>query len=711
LPYSEAATALSGALFTMAAALALGRVATRRLNVPVSIVFGTGAAILHLFVFALMVVGQARPVALAVVAACSLFLLVPRYRARVSLRLPPWWVLGTIAPFAVLYVTNALAPEVQADANTYHLMPAIEAARTGGFSREFTFYDRLPHATELLFVPAYALGSVSAAKLVHLGFLFWTLPLMIAIARQLRLPDPTGAAAAALYFVTPVVGVSASSAFNDAALVFFILATVWTLLTLRERHSRALALIAGVFAGMCYAVKMNGGIAIVVAGLFLVVLGRWRASWTFALGVAAMAGPWLLRNSIETSNPVAPFFNAAFPNPYFYVEPERQLGEALRSYGVPFAQRFWEVIAGPRLHGAIGPMFLLAPLTLLAWRRRSIRDLWLLATVFSVGWWLNAGARFLLPALPFLALGMASLFPRVLLVPAHAILSWPWLLGAYSPPTWRLMEFPWRVAAGLESTDKYLTRVSGDYRLARFVEKHTPKDARIFDLVGLHRAFMDRRILGSWQTAEGYRLTSALELGRGGSLDEWRASFEPRLVGAVRIQQRAPEAANWSINELVLAQGGERVTNSSEWRLYASRNSWDLPLAFDRSGTSRWSTWQRSHPGDFVRVEFGRFVMLDGVSVLALTYESDVKPSIEIKTPGGAWSEVHPVHRPAAALRLRVDATRLLARSGVTHIVTAASRQGIGALGYSLANEADDWALEVVGNLDVIYVLRVPQIP
>src|SRR5688500_17503613 len=117
--------ALLGALFTTAAGLAFGRIATRRLGVPVSIAFAAGVAILHLIVFALMIGGQAQPIPLAIVGSPALLLLFPAYRPSVSLARPPLWIAAIVAPFALVYVVNALAPEIQADANAYHLIPAI----------------------------------------------------------------------------------------------------------------------------------------------------------------------------------------------------------------------------------------------------------------------------------------------------------------------------------------------------------------------------------------------------------------------------------------------------------------------------------------------------------------------------------------------------------------------------------------------------------
>jgi hypothetical protein len=134
---------------------------------------------------------------------------------------------------------------------------------------------------------------------------------------------------------------------------------------------------------------MTGGIAIAVGVGLLLWKRRGRAAVLFTAAAAIPVMPWLVRNAVETGNPLAPFFNAWFPNPYFHIATERQLVEALRSYGIAFLDRFPEVLWGWRVQGVVGPAFLLAPIALLN----------PIAVAMTIPWWLNAGARFLMPAL------------------------------------------------------------------------------------------------------------------------------------------------------------------------------------------------------------------------------------------------------------------------------------------------------------------------
>lgn len=681
--------------------------ADRRAELPLTIRFAAGAAVLHLVFFALLALGWGtRGPVLAVSGAAAAAGVVELWRRRAAFRRPPWWFLAIAAVFGAVYAVNALTPEIQADANIYHLMPAVEAARTGGFTGEVSFYDRLPHAAELLFLPAYYVAGDSGARLAHLLFFFATPALLVAFARQAGFDATAAWIAAAMYFCVPVAGLSAMSAFNDAALVFYTLAAAWAMLARR-------ALLAGLFAGMCYAVKMNGGIAIAAGGLYFGAAREWRAAATFSAAALATTLPWAIRNLIDTGNPFAPFFNAWFPNPYFYAAVEAKLGAQLRSYGVAFHERFVEVAAGWKLQGVIGPVFLLAPVAVLGWRRQGVRTALAFAAVFSAGWWLNAGARFLLPALPFVALAMAAAVPRraaFALLGVHAALSWPAAVPLYAGETWRITEFPWRAALGLESRAAYLERVSPEHRMTELVRTNTRPGDRVLDLFITHRARLDRDVVGPWQTALGNRLVAALELAwkyPAAGLYELRAAFPARLVTGVRVRQTGESASPWAVSQIAIEHGEAAVRPSRDWLLEASANRWDAPFAFDRNPVSRWSTWGASEPGDFIEVDFGGPAMADAVTVLGPVEERTVRPVVEVRTAAGEWVRVEAARRPAPALNLRAYAMDLLRREGITHIATASGTSGVGLLGTSFVEDRESWRIEVVANLDGFYVLRL----
>src|SRR5712692_1734718 len=285
-----------GGLLPLTVAYSLGKLCFPK--APDAIALGTGAAIESLIVLGLLAAGIARPpafVALGVIGLLPLAWRRPRPQAPV-----PRGLLGLVfAIYGVLYLIHALAPEIQPDAASYHLGLVSEYARLGGFPDRVGFFEMLPQGMEMLFLFAFTAGKHSAAKLVHFGFLLATVPLMLELGRRVRMPDRLSAAAAAFYFCAPVVGVAGTSAYNDAAMVFFTLATLLALLLWKQESEDGYLLAAGLLAGFCYAIKMNGIVVPLLASVFVFASARrWRP--LLALGPAALIviAPWMIRNTL-----------------------------------------------------------------------------------------------------------------------------------------------------------------------------------------------------------------------------------------------------------------------------------------------------------------------------------------------------------------------------------------------------------------------------
>src|SRR5262249_41641371 len=139
--------------------------------------------------------------------------------------------------------------------SAYHLGFVARYLRVHGFERITTnMYAALSEGVEMIFVPAFAIGRHSAAALVHLGFLSALTLAIFAYGRQLGKPW-AGAAAAFLVFASPVVGIDASSAYNDAAVAAVVFTTFYWL-EIWDRSGDHCALIpVGLLAGYAYAAK------------------------------------------------------------------------------------------------------------------------------------------------------------------------------------------------------------------------------------------------------------------------------------------------------------------------------------------------------------------------------------------------------------------------------------------------------------------------
>lgn len=705
----------------------MGNALLRGLAAPRTIILGIGAVAESGLVFLILLAGAANQVTFLVLAvACALMLL--RWRAPVlrdSIKAPADRVIiclagAILAFYGVLYLINALAPEVQPDAAGYHLGLVSEYLRRGSFPNRVGFYEMMPQGLEMLFVPAFAFGRHSAAKLVHFAFLLATLPLLLRVGRRLQLPDWVALAAAVLYFCSPVVAVSGTAAYNDAALVFFGMATFYLLLVWRDTKDARYLVLAGVTAGFCYAIKMPGLVVLPLSLAFVAAeLRTIRTRQLIPVTAAALAviAPWMLRDLIMSGNPVAPLFNRVFPNRYFHALIETELAGGLGSLaGMKLASVPYELAVGGRLHGVLGPIFLALPLGLLALRRRAGRLCWLAALGLALPWLGNASPRFLMPALPFLALALAMSLPKPavwLCLGLEAVACWPQVMDHYDHAhIWRLREIPWRAALRIEPEHDYLWSHLDDYKIARILEHDTKPGERIFSLISVATAYTDREVLQFWHSAQAQQLNESLRVVstyRDEPFFEVKTDWPTRLIWGVRI--RVPESypVDWCIHDIMLFSGEYRIFNSPQWRLRASPNVWELPLALDENQATLWRTWEPIRAGMYVEANFDNPQLLSGIVMTSHTPIFHVPFEFYARGKDG-WRLL--TDRPDVVNRpfpdLRASAVRAIRNAGFRYILASSGEGGNGLLGAALAGHESEWGLEKAGYAGMVTLYRIP---
>ena len=719
---------LFGAFFALAVAWALGSACLYRLAIPrvITLAVGTGAE--SGLVFLLLLAGAANRVSFALVGVASVALLV-RLRARAPRledpvkapadRVTVWLAAAALACYGALYLINAMAPEVEPDAAGYHLGLVSEYVRLGRFPSRVGFYEMMPQGLEMLFVPAFAFGRHSAAKLVHFAFLLGTVPLLLRIGRRLQLPDRVAWAAAAVYFCAPVVGVSGASAYNDAALVFFVLATFYLLLVWRDTHDARYLAPAGVTAGFCYAIKMPGILVLPLAVAFVMVETRTirnRGAVRLAAAALAVIAPWLIRAVIMSGNPVAPLFNGIFPNPHFHALVEKELASGLASHrNISLWSAPYELAVGGRFDGIVGPAFLALPLGLLALGRRAGRLCWLAAALLALPWFWNAGTRFVMPALPFLALGLVMALPKSAAwacLAVQAVACWPQVVDHYDyAHIWRLRDFPWRAALRIESEHDYLWRRLDDYKIAQMLERDTKPGERIFSLISVATAYTDREVLEFWHSAQAEQFTDSLRvvsIYRSEPFFEVRAGWTPQPIWGLRIRLARAHPAEWCIHDIMLFSGEYRIYNSPQWRLRAWPNVWEAPLAFDENEATRWRTWQPMRAGMYLQAEFDHAQVLSGAVMTSHTPIFHVPFEFYARGRDG-WRLL--TSRPAVTLRplpdLRAAATKAIRDAGFRYILAATGNEGNAPLAAAMEGHAAEWGMEKAGYAGRVTLYRI----
>ncbi|HEV2690940.1 MAG TPA: glycosyltransferase family 39 protein, partial [Bryobacteraceae bacterium] len=303
----QVAAILFAGAFTYAASFSAGLIVLKLLRIKLYrmemlfVGFVFGAACLSTMVFALTV---ARLAYTGVFLALGLLLIAGAVRMgawRHEGSFPPlalgWRLafLGLYALFAILYIGNALLPEISPDGLTYHVALVARYFREHRLPGITTnFYASFPEGLEMLFLFGFAFGRHAAAAMVHLLFLL-TLPLgMLAYARRFGSPV-AGVAGGLLFFLSPVAAKDGTIAYNDVGLACVVFACFYVVQIWRERRDLLLLFAAGLLAGFAYAVKYNGGLAVVyVLGMTVFHYRKkfLRPAMLVMAGALLMMGPW-----------------------------------------------------------------------------------------------------------------------------------------------------------------------------------------------------------------------------------------------------------------------------------------------------------------------------------------------------------------------------------------------------------------------------------
>ncbi len=709
---------LGGALATLASAYGLGRALWRWREPNWAFALASGSAGLSLLIFLLLLAGQGRRAVFLAITAASAPLLFRKVRRPVPPR-APLWACVVLVPFSVLYLVNAAAPEIQPDGVTYHLGLVKEWVEDGRLPSRIGFYEMLPQGLEMLFGSAFSIGRHSAAKLVHLAFLFGAIPLVLHIGRRLDVRADRAWAAALLYFCAPVAGISGTAAYNDAALVFFTLAAFALLLEWRSQPSAALLLHAGLAAGFCYGIKITGILAAVAIEAYLLARRKRRSGAVFGLAAAIPIAPWMLRAFILTGNPVAPLGNRIFPNDAFHAANEQALARFLQDYGgvswnsIPLAL----TVHGDILQGLLGPVFLLAPLALIALRKPAGRWLLCAAAVLLLPWTANIGTRFVMPALPLIALAMAMTPPRAVVIALallHAASAWPAAMDLYSAQgSWRLRGIPWEAALRIKQEEQYLFDELLHFPMAQKVAQNVRKSEKMLDLAALPFAYLPVVPIGPLSSAEFDNLAQTLYWATAGAQEQlysmwWR--FPRTFLRAVRVRADGlPQRAALAIADVQIYRGDRWLKPAANWFLSAWPLPGDAQLAFDNNLATRWYTWDEAQIGAFVEIAFDRPNVVDAVSVVIPNADA----AYRLQAYGlGVDRKWIPLGKTQAPLRLdprprRKSAMAYVRSRGIRWIVTPVGNTGHGPIGEALRKEPEAWDVEMADFSGDLYLFRL----
>jgi hypothetical protein len=704
---------LFGASFTVAVSLALGSIVCGKATTEWPVRFVAGAAVLNLAVFFLCCAQLAYPVVFAALGAVVIWFAKPRIGSRWPTA--NYLFIPVFSIYFILYFFNSMAPEISPDGATYHLGLVARYSREHGFHPiTWNIYASLSEGAEMLFLFAFAFGKHSAAAMVHFAFLVVLVFQIIAYSRRAGFPLP-GMFAALLVFASPVVGIDASSAYNDVALAcvaftLFYLLQLWD----AERSTRLLLLI-GLVAGFGYAVKYTACLGVLYAIGFVAWKSRrsrgLRQAGIVAASSAAMILPWMIKNWLWVQNPVSPFFNGIFPNPYVTTVFESGFRQDLATYDL--ASRWmipWAVTTSGRLAGVLGPVFLLAPIALISLRRSEGRQLLLAAGVFGATYAGNIGARFLIAPLPFVALAMmlalgTGVFGRTValaLALIHAAISWPPVVPKYARPgVWALKKkIPFQEALRSKPREAYIQARLVNFGIDQMIERTTAPGATIFSYQVVPEAYTSRRILVDYESADNHR--DGLTLWTGFS-EAWRPTtrarfaFDSQPLRAVRVVQTGNGAEQWRIHEL-RAFNGEAPISRNGWQVTAEPFPWGIGKAFDNNPITFWECGDALRAGMYVEADFNGVSQADSIVIETSPNQPVRDLRLQGQDSSGRWKPLAagPEISNVTAPGLRREAVQELKSRGIGYVLLFDADVAAA----EFRNNAALWGVREVGQSD-----------
>ena len=441
-----------------------------------------------------------------------------------------------VCVWALVFVLS-LAPPSGADYDSlvYHLAAPAQYSHAGRvLELPFDHHSYFPFTLEMLYGVALQLRGPVFAKLFH--WLMLPLGALVTVALGQRAGSRAGGLFGACLFTSlPMTLVEATTAYVDLGFTAFVAAAVLCFAgapTANRLHNLAWS---GAFCGFCLGTKYFGWLILGFLGIWLCVetlksrpQGGARGIVLFAALALAIGGAWYARNWIWVGNPVYPFAYGLFGGRGWTAQMARLYDESQAIYGfgrapadlvlLPFrlamtplnvggyenlglrGQPLWPLIPGPIIGDQTGlfdvpalffvtfpgpAIFAFGLPALLA--RHKPRPIALAASLFLFLWifWAltSQQVRYLFPALALLSVvggwGMAQWAPKLTLA------RW---IGGLSLAAWLLLAplfialqagGSWRVIAGAQTPDAYLTRTFAGYNAVQWINETAPADARV----------------------------------------------------------------------------------------------------------------------------------------------------------------------------------------------------------------------------------------
>lgn len=336
-----------------------------------------------------------------------------------------WWWLLAAAPLCLFIIGVSILPPYEYDVLEYHLLVPKEWYIIGQIRvLPNNVYSGMPMGAEMwaLLPMVFLTGNQAwltgalVGKLIIGLFTLLTAGLLYGAGKRMA-GVWGGLAAAVAAIAVPWLTYQSGTGLVDGVWAFFTLAAAYpVLIALRDQqeatHRDGLAILSGLMAGMAFSVKYPALLVVVlpVFGLWIFVArSDWRLLLMHGIAVTVVISPWLVRNTIDTGNPVFPLAGNVFATDD---RPEEQIEQWNRAHQVPIDANGSRYSLKQLFSGIMTPLgrspwagLAIVPLAICGLfsphRKLVIAIVILLAACWLVWWGFSHRLeRFLIPAIP-----------------------------------------------------------------------------------------------------------------------------------------------------------------------------------------------------------------------------------------------------------------------------------------------------------------------
>jgi hypothetical protein len=375
---------------------------------------------------------------------------------------------------------------------------------------------------DLLYIIPLYLNKDFFANFIHMSFGLGTALLIYRYLKN-KISRVAGLLGVLIFLSTPIVFRLSTQTYVDLGLTFFITASIFTFIRYRDSNFKELKwlVLSSLAMGLALGTKYNALIAWFFLSLAIVFIysrdtgKQWKAieqGAVFFFISLLVFSPWLIKNIILTGNPLYPMFKEGV---HSIISTDTHTG-FFKMREFLYGENFWETLLIPvriffqgqdnsarYFDGVLNPLLLIAPPFALM-NKSFYRDklffisfaIFFILTAFFLeqkAFSMEAIVRYILPVVPLLSIltvmGVVNIWnwSMNLSIPFRNVLATVlivFLIIMMSKNIFYIRNYyqnisPVNYISGKESRDEFLTRHNSSYPAIKYINTHTPENARI----------------------------------------------------------------------------------------------------------------------------------------------------------------------------------------------------------------------------------------